>query len=263
MTFELLPAIDLRGGRVVRLVRGDFARETVYDDDPARAAASFAGASLAVDRGGLDGGATGPTGPTIRLHVVDLDGARQGRTVNVDAVRAILAARGPLPVELAGGLRDEGAVGVALATGADRVVLGTAALADPALVGRLVARHGPQRVAIALDVRDGLAVGAAWGDGATGVPVIEALGRLADAGARTFEVTAIDRDGTFEGPDLPLLERCVTAAVRAGTTIVASAGIATADDIRRVRAAGCGGAIVGRALYEGRLTLEDALAAAG
>lgn len=254
MPFEILPAIDLRAGRVVRLVRGDFASETVYGDDPARVAASFAASVAAtVARTGEASGA--------RLHVVDLDGARQGRTVNVDAVRAVVAARGVVRVELSGGLRDEGAVGVALATGADRVVLGTAALDDPTLVRRLVAHHGTARIAIALDVREGTALGAGWAEGGEGVPVQDALGRLADAGASIFEVTAIDRDGTFGGPDLGLLETLVRAASPRGASIIASAGIASLDDLRRVRELGCAGAIVGRALYEGRFTLEDALTA--
>lgn len=241
MTFTLLPAIDLRAGRVVRLVRGDFASETVYGDDPVAVATGFA-----------DGGAAG-------LHVVDLDGARSGAAVNAEAIARIVETVGDrLLVEVAGGIRDARRAAELLALGAGRVVVGTAALADPEFARDLVDRHGTGSVAVALDVRDGLAVGGAWAAGASGFPVLEALERLADAGVAVFEVTAIARDGTFEGPDLALLGDCVGA--RRGA-VIASGGIASGPDLRAVRDLGCAGAIVGRALYEGRLTLAEALAA--
>jgi len=240
-SFHVLPAVDLRGGRVVRLVRGDFARETVYGDDPVAVARAF------VDEG------------SRWLHVVDLDGARDPAARQVDIVAAIVAAVGEAArVEVAGGLRDEAAVEAVLAAGAARAVVGTAALRDPAFAARLVAAHGTAAVAAALDVRDGLAVGHGWRTGAEGIVVDLALERLADAGITAFEVTAIDRDGTLEGPDLDLLARLV--ARRRGA-IIASAGIAAVADIVAVRDAGCTGAIVGRALYEGRFTLADALRA--
>jgi phosphoribosylformimino-5-aminoimidazole carboxamide ribotide isomerase len=239
--FDVLPAIDLRDGHVVRLVRGDFARETEYGNDPVAIAERF-----------VDGGARW-------LHVVDLDGARNPAKRQLDLVAAIVAAVGDRArVEVAGGLRDEGAVVSALAAGAARAVVGTAAIADPALAGRLVATHGAARIAVALDVRDGLAVGHGWRPGAPGVPVAEAMAHLADVGVTTFEVTAIDRDGTLEGPDLDLLARLV-ALLRGA--VIASAGISSADDLRAVRALGCRGAIVGRALYEARLTLAEATGA--
>lgn len=238
--FDLLPAIDLRGGRVVRLVRGDFAQETVYGDDPAETAAGF-----------VDAGARW-------LHVVDLDGARDPGQRQLDVVATIVARVGERArVEVAGGLRDDAAVDRALRAGAARAVVGTAALADPAFVRRLVAEHGAERVCVALDVRDGLAVGHGWVPGAGAIAVEDVLATLADAGVTTFEVTAIDRDGTLEGPDLPLLARLVAAGRGA---IVASGGISTLDDLRTVRNLGCSGAIVGRALYEGRLDLSEALA---
>jgi phosphoribosylformimino-5-aminoimidazole carboxamide ribotide isomerase len=158
--------------------------------------------------------------------------------------------------EVAGGLRDEAAVAAVLDAGAARVVVGTAALRDPAFVERLVARFGAERVAVALDVRDGLAVGQGWVLGAAGVPVEEALGALSDRGARTFIVTAIERDGLLSGPNLELLGRMV----RLGRgDIVASAGVSSLSDIVAVRAIGCAGAIIGRALYEERLDLGEAL----
>ena len=153
-SFDLLPAIDLRGGRVVRLLRGDFDRETVYGDDPVEVAVRFA-----------DAGARW-------LHVVDLDGARDPAARQLEVVAAIVAGVGErASVEVAGGLRDESAVEGALRAGAVRAVVGTAVLADPGLARRLVASHGAERVAVALDVRDGLAIGHGWLPGSPGVPV--------------------------------------------------------------------------------------------
>ena len=241
--FALLPAIDLRGGRVVRLAEGDFARETIYGSDPAAVAASFA-----------DAGARW-------IHVVDLDGARDGERRQTSAVARIIEVVGDRAAcEGAGGLRDETAVGEALAAGATRVVVGTAVLRDPDLAGRLVERFGAERIAVALDVRDGLAVGHGWVPGAPGVPVEQALETLADRGAQTFVVTAIARDGLLTGPDVDLLARM--AGLGRGK-IIASAGVTTLEDIAAVRRVGCTGAIIGRALYEGRLDLAAAVRMVG
>jgi len=186
--FQLLPAIDLRGGQVVRLSEGDFARETVYGPDPAEVARSFM------------------TAGARWIHVVDLDGARDGGRRQTDAVARIVAAVGDrVACEVAGGLRDEAAVEAALAAGAARVVVGTVALRDPDLVERLIGRFGAARIAIALDVRDGMAVGQGWVPGASGVPVEEALATLWGRGAQTFIVTAIERDGLLTGPNLDSL----------------------------------------------------------
>jgi phosphoribosylformimino-5-aminoimidazole carboxamide ribotide isomerase len=212
--FEILPAIDLRGGRVVRLVEGDFERETDYGDDPVGVARSFASAGART------------------LHVVDLDGARDGSPMQLQAVAAIAAA-GVARIEVAGGLRFAADVAAAFAVGADRVVVGTRAIEDPSFAAELVARHGATNIVVALDVRDGAAVGHGWRHGAPGVVAEDALRALADAGVGIFEVTAISRDGRLEGPDLVLLRRLVELG---------------------------GGAIVGRALYEGRLDLAEAVA---
>jgi phosphoribosylformimino-5-aminoimidazole carboxamide ribotide isomerase len=235
--FELLPAIDLRGGRAVRLSQGDFARETVYGADPAAVAARFA----------ADGARW--------IHVVDLDGARDGERRQVDVVARIVAAAGDaVSCEVAGGLRDEAAVEAVLSAGAARAVVGTAALREPALVGRLVRLLGADRIAIALDVRDGLAVGHGWVPGSAGTPAATALATLADEGAHTFEVTAIERDGLLGGPNVELLSEMV--ALGRGD-IIASAGISSLDDLAAVRSIGCSGAIVGRAIYEGRLSVAE------
>ena len=240
--FEILPAIDLRAGRVVRLRQGDFARETAYSDDPVDVARGFA----------ADGAGW--------LHVVDLDAARTGSPSNGPAVAAIIDAVGDrVRVEVAGGIRDASVANAALAAGAARIVVGTAALLDPAFVGRLVATHGAARIVAAIDVRDDQAMGEGWSSAGPGRHAAEAVEHLADVGVATFEVTAIDRDGLLGGPDLALYERLV----RPGRgSIIASGGIATLDDLAAVRALGCTGAILGRAIYEGRLDLRAALAAA-
>jgi phosphoribosylformimino-5-aminoimidazole carboxamide ribotide isomerase len=239
--FEILPAIDLRAGRVVRLVEGDFERETTFSDDPVAVARSFA-----------DLGARW-------LHVVDLDGARTGEPAHTAVIRRIVEAVGDrIDVEVAGGLRTETLVDAAVAAGAARVVVGTAALRDSAFAGRLVTTHGSQRIAVAIDVRDGLALGEGWRVGAAGVRAEDALTTLADEGVTTFEATAIDRDGRLTGPDLDLLGRLV--AFGRGQ-VIASGGVSSVEDIRAIRELGCAGAILGRALYEGRIDLASAIGA--
>lgn len=237
--FDILPAIDLRGGRVVRLQQGDFERETAFSDDP-----------VAVARAFVDGGAKW-------LHVVDLDGARTGERAHARVIREIVEAVGDgARVEVAGGLRTSEAVAAVLADGAARAIVGTVALRDPAFAGGLVATHGQDRIGAALDIRDGRALGEGWRDGAAGLRAEDALMTLADQGVTTFEVTAIARDGLLGGPDLDLLTRLVRLDRGA---VIASGGIASLDDIRAVRALGCAGAIVGRALYDGRFDVASAM----
>jgi phosphoribosylformimino-5-aminoimidazole carboxamide ribotide isomerase len=239
--FELIPAIDLRGGRVVRLEQGDFDRETVFGADPPAAVRRFAEAGARW------------------LHVVDLDGARAGAATQLAQLAAIVDASGGVArVEAAGGIRRADDVEAVFAAGADRAVFGTAALRDPALVASAIATAGPDRVAVAVDVRDGRAVGDAWKSDANGTPPEDLIRRLADAGVTCFEVTAIERDGLLGGPDLRLLERLV-GLDRGG--IIASGGIRGLDDVLAVRAIGASGAIVGRALYEGTFDLAAAIAA--
>ena len=241
-TFEILPAIDLRAGRVVRLRQGDFDRETAYDTRPEVVADTFAGAGAAW------------------LHVVDLDGARTGIPAHIGEIAGIVAAVGERArVEVAGGLRDERSVDEALAAGAARAVIGTQALRDPAFADRLVKVHGAHRIAVAIDVRNSRAVGHGWTTDDRGIDAAEAIRRLAETGVETFEVTAIERDGLLEGPDLDLYDRLVR--LNRGS-IIASGGIATLDDLRAVRAIGCSAAIVGRALYEGQLDLNEVMALA-
>lgn len=240
--FQLLPAIDLRHGRVVRLERGDFERETAFSDDP-----------VAVATAHVRDGARW-------LHVVDLDGARAGAPVHGRVIREIVEAVGSfVRVEVAGGLRSEDAVAAALDAGVARIVVGSAALRDPAFPAQLVERYGADRVVIAADVRDGSAVGDAWRSAADATPVETAIAGLVDRGLRTFEVTAIDRDGTLGGPDGALYARLRRTVPDAA--LIASAGIATVDELSATRDIGCIGAIVGRALYQGTFTLAEALIA--
>jgi phosphoribosylformimino-5-aminoimidazole carboxamide ribotide isomerase len=237
--FQLIPAIDLREGRIVRLEQGDFERTTVFDGDPADVAASFVAAGARW------------------LHVVDLDGAKAGAPRNGPTVKAITATVGDAAsVEAAGGLRTAAAVDAILRVGVRRVVFGTAAIRDPELVRQVIERHGSDRVAVAVDVRGNEAVGDAWQAGAGGVGPDQLIRELADVGVTTFEVTAIDRDGLLGGPDLELLERLVR--LERGQ-VIASGGVRDIEDARATRDVGCAGAIVGRALYDGSFSLRFAL----
>lgn len=236
----MIPAIDLRGGRVVRLERGDFGRETTFGDDPAAQARVFA-----------DAGARW-------IHVVDLDGARDGRPRQMAAIAAIVAAAAGVAIEVAGGLRTSESVAAALDAGASRIVLGTVAITHPDLVAEVVTRHGPDAIAVALDVRKGQAVGGGWLEGSPARDVSSVIEGLAEVGVRTWIVTAIDRDGLLGGPDLELLGQVVAAG---SASVIASGGVTTLDDLRAVRRIGCAGAIVGRAIYDGRLDLAGAIRA--
>ncbi|TMA50978.1 MAG: 1-(5-phosphoribosyl)-5-[(5-phosphoribosylamino)methylideneamino]imidazole-4-carboxamide isomerase [Deltaproteobacteria bacterium] len=236
------PAIDLRGGRCVRLLQGAFERETVYGDDP-----------VAVARGFEAVGARW-------LHVVDLDGARAGHPVQHELVARICAAV-HIPVQLGGGLRDRAAIEAAFATGASRVVVGTTAAHDPDRCGELCAAH-PGRVVVGLDVRAGQVRVAGWTEAATPDPLALAR-RVATLGAAAIVYTDIARDGTERGPDLEWTSAIARAA---GVPVIASGGIGSLDDVRAVaaRAAdGVAGMIIGRALYTGAIRLAEALEAAG
>ncbi|HZF03133.1 MAG TPA: 1-(5-phosphoribosyl)-5-[(5-phosphoribosylamino)methylideneamino]imidazole-4-carboxamide isomerase [Patescibacteria group bacterium] len=231
------PAIDLRGGRCVRLLEGAFERETVYGDDPVAVARGFAAAGARW------------------LHVVDLDGARAGRPVQADLVAAICAAV-RIPVQVGGGLRDGAAVESALAAGAARAVLGTLAVADPERAAAICGAH-PGRVAIGLDARDGRLRVAGWTAGAETTATAAAAG-AAGLGAAAVIYTDIGRDGTERGPDLDGTRAVARAA--GGVPVIASGGIGALDHVRAVAALGVAGVIIGRALYTGAVRLADALA---
>jgi phosphoribosylformimino-5-aminoimidazole carboxamide ribotide isomerase len=241
--FEILPAIDLRGGAVVRLQQGDFGRETVFATDPIAIARQFA-----------EEGARW-------IHVVDLDAARTGVPTHAGVVNAIAGAVGERTrVEAAGGLRTVEAVAAALDGGGARAVVGTAAIRDPGFARQIVHAHGAERIAVAIDIRGDRALGHAWSSSDPGVDAESAIHRLSDAGVETFEVTAIERDGLLSGPNLALYARLVRLVRGA---IVASGGIATLDDITALREIGCAGAIIGRALYDGRFSVREAVERSG
>lgn len=239
---QLFPAIDLRDGRCVRLYQGDYARETVYADDPVAQARAFVAEGAEW------------------IHVVDLDAARTGEPRNRDLVAAVAAAV-DVPVQSGGGVRDDAAADALLDAGVRRVVVGTAALDDPDWVRRLAARH-PGRVAVGLDARDRDVAVRGWVEG-SGQDLVDVARRFEDAGVAALVVTEIGRDGTLAGPALDQL----TSVLEATTLdVVASGGVGSIADLRALAALDVGGrrlagAIVGRALYEGAFGLREALAA--
>jgi phosphoribosylformimino-5-aminoimidazole carboxamide ribotide isomerase len=236
----LLPAIDIRDGKAVRLARGDFDAETVYDADPLEAAQRWV----------ADGARA--------LHVVDLDGARSGAPVNLEHV-ARIARECDVPVQVGGGLRSADAVRDALAAGATRVVLGTAAYRDVDLLDEVLAEHG-DRVIVSIDARDGKLATSGWTE-QTEIPAASVIERLGHRGVRRFVYSSIERDGMLEGPDLDAVAS-IAEAVRG--SFVYSGGISSLDDLRALaslRQVNLTGVIVGRALYEQRFGVADALEA--
>jgi phosphoribosylformimino-5-aminoimidazole carboxamide ribotide isomerase len=225
------PAIDLKDGACVRLLRGDMDRATVFNDDPAAQARVFAAAGCQW------------------LHVVDLNGAFAGRPVNGAAVEAILAAV-TVPVQLGGGIRDLATVEVWLARGVRRVILGTAALKDPALV-RDACRRFPGRVAVGIDARGGFVAVEGWAEVST-VTAADLARKFEDVGVAALIYTDISRDGAMQGPNV---EATVALARAVSIPVILSGGVSSMEDLRRVKAAGPGlaGVICGRAVYDGRV----------
>lgn len=232
----ILPAIDLRRGKVVRLSQGSTTRETVYSDDPVARALDF-----------QRDGATW-------LHVVDLDRAF-GDGDNLQAVRSIVAAVGPgVRVQAGGGYRSLDAIDAALDAGVSRVVIGTAAITTPELLPEAVRRAGAERLAAGIDARDGVVAIRGWTE-STGVTVADAARRAGAAGIRTLVYTDITRDGMLTGPDLAGCR----ALVEQGAEVIASGGFARLADILAARDIGCRGAILGRSLYERTIPLGEAV----
>jgi phosphoribosylformimino-5-aminoimidazole carboxamide ribotide isomerase len=232
----LLPAVDIRGGRAVRLRQGDFEQETVYVDDPLAAARSFVAAGARF------------------LHVVDLDGAREGEPVNLHHLERIRHDL-DVPLQLGGGLRSIASIRRALAAGADRVVLGTAAYAHPELLDEALARF-PGRILVAVDVRGGEVSVAGWTRG-TQMRAEDVIRRMQERGATRFAYTNVDRDGMFAGPD-PDEVRRISNAVRG--RFLYSGGIGSLEDLallRSLRLVNLAGVITGKALYEGRFDVRE------
>lgn len=235
---RIYPAIDLRGGQCVRLRQGDYAQETVFDADPA-----------SVARRWVELGAEW-------LHLVDLDGARQGQPINTESVRAIVKAAG-IPCQLGGGLRQPEHLETVLELGVARVILGTRALQDPAWC-EAMCRRFPQKVALGIDARDGKVATEGWLH-TSDLTALELARRCADWPLAAIIYTDISKDGMLAGPNV---EATAELSRAVSIPVIASGGVTTLEDIRHLAQKGLHGAIVGRALYEGRLDLAEAIAIA-
>lgn len=236
---EIWPAIDLRGGKCVRLQQGDYGRETVFGDDPA-----------AMARHWLAEGAK-------CLHLVDLDGARDGQLVNLPSVQAILLAAPELRCELGGGVRDEAAIGTLLDLGLERVVVGTKALRDPGWF-REMCQQFPHKLALGIDARDGRVATDGWLT-TSDQSAVRMAQQLADLPLAALIYTDIATDGMLAGPNASAMAEMAAAVP---LPVIASGGVTTVQDVAQLAGTGVAGCIIGRALYEGRINLRDALAAA-
>jgi phosphoribosylformimino-5-aminoimidazole carboxamide ribotide isomerase len=232
----IYPAIDIRGGKAVRLVEGDFNRETAFDADPVDAALRWEAAGAEW------------------IHVVDLDGARSGTSGNHDAIAAIRSQVG-CKMQVGGGIRTLEAIDDILAGGIDRVVLGSVAVTDPGIVTTAVSRYG-DRIAVGLDARDGKLATSGW-ETQTEADAFETARVMGDAGIRHIVFTDIRRDGTLTGPNVEALRRMVDST---SAHVIASGGIGSERDVRSLDDTGVSGVIIGRALYDGRVDLASLLA---
>ena len=234
----IFPAIDLYEGRAVRLYKGDYAQMTVYSDDPVSVARDFKAQGAA------------------QMHTVDLEGARDGGTPNLGTIERIVAETG-LFVECGGGLRDMAAIERAFAAGVGRVILGTAAVSDERLLGESVQRYGA-KIAVGADLRDGRVAIRGWRED-SGLTAEDFLRRIEALGVRTVICTDISRDGAMRGANAELYERLQRDF---GLELIASGGVSGMEDVRRLRALGLYGAIIGKAYYTGDIALRDAVEAA-
>lgn len=235
----ILPAIDLIGGKVVRLTKGDYDKMTVYGDDPVKTAAGFKekGAEYA--------------------HIVDLDGAKTGGTPNLETIRKIISDSG-LMVQVGGGIRSRDVIEKYLSAGAVRVILGTAAVKDPELLVSSVKEYG-DKIAVGVDIKDGLVAIKGWTE-ASGYTCHEFCQRLQDIGVKTVICTDISKDGMLSGANTGLYREL---SQKFTMDFIASGGVTTCDDIRELKDMGMYGAILGRAMYTGAIKLEDALKTGG
>jgi phosphoribosylformimino-5-aminoimidazole carboxamide ribotide isomerase len=236
---EVIPSIDLKAGRCVRLYQGDYQQETVYSEDP-----------LSVALAWQEQGAP-------RLHLVDLDGAAQGQLANLEVISGIIGSL-TIPVQIGGGVRGSGTAEALLNAGADRVVIGTAAIEDPSLVQELCKKYGSERVVVAIDARNGRVAIRGWTEG-TSVDVLELAKQMSAIGVRRLLYTDISRDGTLTGPNFAANAALVRET---GLAVLASGGIASLEHIRRLVGAGVEGVIIGRALYTGDIKLAEAITSA-
>ena len=233
---QVIPAIDLRGGKCVRLYQGDYAQETVYSDDPLETAMRW-----------VDMGAT-------RLHIVDLDGARDGSPANLGAVERI-ASSVEVPLHLGGGIRDMATARAAIDAGVSRIMLGTAAFEDSNLISALLNELGAESIIVSVDAKDGKVALRGWTEG-TGALATDLVADMAALGVLRFLYTDISRDGTLTEPNFD----GISALVNHGDThIIAAGGIATVSQLKRLAAIGAEAAIVGRAIYTGDINLREAI----
>ena len=232
----IIPGIDLKDGKCVRLYQGDYNQVTVFSDDPAQTGIRW-----------RDEGAQ-------YLHVVDLDGSKAGRPVNLEVIAQIKAASG-LPVEVGGGIRNEATVQELLGRGVDRVILGTAALRDPEMTGQLCRKYG-EKIVIGIDARNGLVAVEGWTE-TSGVLATDLARQLVQLGAQRFIYTDISRDGTLTEPNYAAFTEFAEAA---GKPVIASGGVARTEQVRKLAELGAEGVIIGRALYTGDVKMADLLA---
>ncbi len=239
---QVIPAIDIRGGRCVRLEQGDYRRETVFDDDPAAVAVRWQEAGAA------------------RIHVVDLDGAREGGPRNTEVIRRLLAAVAT-PVQVSGGIRDIATIKSYLEAGAGRVVLGTAAVKDQATLIDAIALFR-ERIVVGVDAREGIVVTEGWLE-TSGLTAAALLRQLSEMGVRRVIYTDITRDGTLTEPNFGAIEELLEQAsgLPSPVAVIASGGVSSIRHLLRLAKLGVEGAIVGKALYTGAIDLREALAA--
>lgn len=233
---NIFPAIDLRGGRVVRLTQGDYSRMTVYGDDPCAQARQFIGAGAKY------------------LHVVDLDGARDGTLANFETIAA-LARQGGLFIEVGGGIRDEARIEKYLSLGVGRCILGTIAVRDFDFTCRMIRRYG-SAIAVGVDARDGKVAVAGW-EQTSALDGVEFCKRLREAGCAAVIYTDIARDGAMQGTNLPLYRRL--ACEVPGLAVTASGGISRLEELAELEAMGTAAAILGKSLYTGAIDLKQAI----
>ncbi len=236
---QILPAIDLKNGKCVRLLQGKKDRETIYSDDPARMALRWQGE-----------GAT-------YLHLIDLDGAFEGQSKNVEAIRSIVEATN-IPAELGGGIRDMGTITRLLSLGLDRVILGTVAITEPELVRRAIERFGPQKIVVGIDAKNGNVAVKGWEE-VSEVPALELALNMKGLGVERIIYTDISKDGMMVGPNISATKEL---AQQTGMKVIASGGISSLEDVQKVAALepyGVDGMIIGKALYEGAIDLKEAL----
>jgi len=240
---EIIPAIDIRGGRCVRLDQGDYDRETVFADDPVEVAQRWEKAGAR------------------RLHVVDLDGARDGKPQNEDVIRRVIEAVS-VAVQVGGGVRDVSAIDRYVKAGADRVAIGTAAVKDQTtLVNAVSLFRG--RIIVGVDARDGMVATEGWRE-TSAVRALDLVGQLSEFGVERIFYTDISRDGMLGGPNFPAIQEVVEHAsgLPSPMVVIASGGVSAVDHLKRLRLIGVEGAIIGKALYTGALDIAEALAAA-